>query len=319
MALVLLPAASWAQTDVQRLRGSFRTFAQWQQTVEDITETGEAAVPGLLALLKQGSAGKTLVEERQDKNAKVAALTIIGELGTLTALDDLETILTGSESSSLMFNTARAIGNIGRGNTFLRLKRILHQANLEKYQQNQRVKQAAIIAMGLCEDQRGIEILTEELHNRNNDALTIVFAGGSLGLLGSAEGLPMAKEGLNATEPEVRLAAIRALGLIPSQDCDNLLQPYTTSDTKMVFRKTASLSLAQQQCRSLGADERADLIKTYIDQNVGVNDFIQWGTRALKKINSTKSITILEEFAQRKEETQAPLRHAARMKLLTLQ
>ncbi|MCP3944271.1 MAG: hypothetical protein GY710_22725 [Desulfobacteraceae bacterium] len=318
LGLFIMPPISFAKGEVSRLKENFSSLEQYRNVIEDIADQGDSAVLELIELANEKTWTKSAKQIRKNRNAKVTALNLLGEIASASALDTLEQILIYSDNPSLIINSARAIGNTGGKKSFKILKKALRGANKGIYSRSNKIKQASIIAIGLCGDKRGIKLLRKELNNPDNSEITLIYTAGSLGLLGENEGFDIAAKGLKSLTPRIRLSSIRALGIIDTVSSEKLIEPFTFFDVKMTYKKTARLSMAQLECNKASKDKKAEMIQNYLTSNPKTTDFIQWGTRKLKKMNTDKSREILQDFSRLEAPKYSLLRHAAKIKLKTL-
>jgi HEAT repeat protein len=154
--------------------------------------------------------------------------------------------------------------------------------------------------------------------NLGNDEMIRIYAAGSLGLLGSKDGLDVATVGLDSSDEYVRLAATRALGLIESDSAIPALKKLTRPEVDYIYRKSAELSIAQIETAQLSDDNKIVYIQHQLVNHAQITDFVQWGTLKLKHMNSAKAKKALEDLTTDNSPDFDALRHAAKVRAKTM-
>lgn len=311
------PTMVMAQRPVQKLKGQFASFAEQSAAIEEIIDQGDGATPDLIALLGEESP-KDAYEARRHWDAKVTAMNILGEIKAQDALSILKDMLENSDSLSAINNAARTIGRIGGNKAYKILEEVYVNAQNFRYDQNDERLRAVIVGLGLCGNKKATPLLKEAMGNLNNDDMIRIYAAGSLGLLGSRDGLGVAAAGLNSDDPYVRLAATRALGLIGSSSAVPALSKLIRPDVDYVYRKSAQLSIVQIETEQLSDENKIAYIRNQLVNHPRITDFIQWGTQTLKKMNTPKAKKALLEIATDDAPEFEVLRNAARIRVKTM-
>ena len=313
------PAALLAKSSVQKLKDPVTQYAEYDLVVEEILNQGDPAVQDLIALLQEKISTADPDEARRHWGAQVCAMNLLGELKAKDALAVLKQLLENSDNLSAVYNAARAIGSIGGNNAFQILEEVFVNAGSLRYaDNNEERKKAAITGMGLCENKKAIPYLVAEMNNVNSDEVTRIYAAGSLGLLGVADGLNVATAGLGSDDEYVRMAAVRALGIIGSTSSIPELSALLGSNVSYVYRKTAKVAIFQIETAQLPDDQQVVYIQKQLMKNPKTTEFIQWGTLKLKKINSPAAKKALEEMAILDGEDFAALKQAAKVRAKTM-
>ncbi|MDO9265411.1 MAG: HEAT repeat domain-containing protein [Desulfosalsimonadaceae bacterium] len=307
------PGALLAKTSVQQLKEPVRNMAEYDLVFGEILDQGNAVVPDLMALLQEEAPASNTDAAKKHWAAKVTAMNILSELKAQDALVILKDMLENSDDLSAINNAARTIGNIGGNNAFKILESVLINAAASRYADNNAErKKAVILAMGLCENKKAIRYLMGELNDPNNDEVTRIYAAGSLGLLGGKDGLETAAGGLNSADPYVRMAAIRALGVIGSANSLPSLKGLTGNDVDYVYRKSANAAIFQIKTAQLPDDKKPAFIRQNLMENPGSTEFVQWGTLKLKKLGTPAAKKALLEMAALDDPDYGVLKSAAK-------
>jgi HEAT repeat protein len=315
MLLVLtVPFAAMAASSVSKLQHA-GSPSEYGAIFEEILDQGDASVNELLALLREDAPAADPAVMEKDWAAKVTAMNLLGEMKAQSALNLLGSMLENSDNVSAIYNSGRAIGRIGGPKAFIVLKDVLIETANSGDELNDARKKAAIIGLGLCEDEQAIPLLQDELNNSANTDTVRIYAAGSLGMLGSSDGLAVVKAGLDSDDAGVRLAAIRAMGMIAAPDSIADLADAVGPNEKFVPRKAAQLSVAQITAARLNGDEKVRFIEKELMKNSRDTAFIQWGTMQLKKIRSAAAMNALTRLAGQPGQEMAPLRQAARIRM----
>ena len=323
LALVLImglsaPAAVLAEKPVEKLKSRFASQSELNAIIEEIVDQGDSATPDLIALLAE-DAPKDAYTARQHWNAKVTAMNIMGETKAKESLDILQDMLENSDDLSAIYNAARTIGNIGGNRAYKILKEVYQNAENLAYQNlNDERLRAAILGMGLCGNKKAIPFLRDALENPNYSQMVRIYAAGSLGLLGSQDGLGIAQAGLSSDDPYVRLAATRALGLIGAASAIPDLNELALPEMDYVYRKSAALSIAQIETGQRSDADKVAFIRDQLIKHPRVTDFIQWGTLKLKKMNTPEAKQALLELAAEDAPEFEVLKHAAKIRAKTM-
>ncbi|MEW6076323.1 MAG: HEAT repeat domain-containing protein [Thermodesulfobacteriota bacterium] len=315
MLLILaVPLAAMADSAVSRLKHA-NTPAEYGAIFEEILDQGDASAGELLALLREDvPAGDPAVMQKAWE-AKVTAMNLLGEMKAQSALVLLGDMLKDSDNVSAIYNAGRAIGRIGGTNAFNILKNILAETAGADNELSEARKKAAIVGLGLCENEQAIELLRDELNNAANTDIVRIYAAGSLGMLGVNDGLDVVKARLDSEDADIRLAAIRALGLIGDADAIADLNNAVGPNGMAVPRRAAQLSVAQITAARMTGDEKVRFIEKELMKNSHDTAFIQWGTMQLKKIRSSASMNALASLAGQPGQEMAILRQAARIRM----
>ncbi len=209
------PGLVLAKSSVQKLKDPVTKFTEHDLVFEEIIDQGDQAVPELISLLQEEIISADPDEVRRHWGAKISAMNILSEFKAKDALSVLKDMLENSDDLSTIYNSARAIGNIGGNNAYKILEEVFINAGSFRYAENNlERKKAAIAGLGLCENKKAIPYLIAEMNNPNSDEICRIYAAGSLGLLGVNSGLGVAKAGLSSNDEYVRMASVRALGII---------------------------------------------------------------------------------------------------------
>lgn len=304
-------------TPSQKLKTNPQTIAEANAVIEEIIDQGGSAAPDLITFLtEQPPAGRETA--KQQWAAKVTAMNILGELKTQEALDILKDMLENSDSLSAVNNSARTIGRIGGNKAFRILEEVYVNAENGLYDQSGERLRAVIAGLGLCGNKKAAALLKTTMENPGNDPMIRIYAAGSLGLLGSKDGVDVATEGLHSNDPYVRLAAVRALGLIASPSAIPALKKLSGADVDYVYRKSARLSIAQIETEQLTDDNKIVYIQHQLVNHPQITDFIQWGTLRLKQMNTPQSKKALEALTTDDAPEFEVLRHAAKIRAKTM-
>ncbi|MBU2488391.1 MAG: HEAT repeat domain-containing protein [Proteobacteria bacterium] len=304
VSILCLPAMASAGPAVAKLKGPAAQTDQYGAIFEEVLAEGDAAVADLLALL----------EGPEALAAKVTAMNLLGELKAKDALEALAGILETSDNASLIVNAARAMGEIGGNRAFKLLADALDGANANRQADSATVKKAAILGLGLTGDKKAVNLLLAELDDYNNDEIVRIYAAGSLGLLGSDAGLDTATAGLDSADPSVRLASLRALGLIASAGSEAALDELAGPGSKFVVRNAARLALVQVKAARMGNGEKVGFLKDNLLGNPRASELVAWGTRELARTASKDAKDALKEMAGKQGPEYSALRRAARIK-----
>jgi HEAT repeat protein len=309
------PGALLAKTSVHKLKDPVRNMAEYDLVFEEVLDQGDTAVPDLMGLLREEAPVANADEAKKHWDAKVTAMNILSELKAQDALAILKDMLENSDNLSAITNAARTIGNIGGNNAFKILEEVLINAGASRYaDNNMERKKAVILAMGLCENKKAIPYLMGELNDPNNDEVTRIYAAGSLGLLGVQDGLDAATEGSNSADPYVRMAAIRAMGVIGSAASLSVLDAHTGPNVPYVYRKTAKAAIFQIETNQLPDDKKVDHIKRNLMKNPKSTEFVQWGTRKLKKLGTPAAKKALLEMSALNDPDYGVLKNASKVR-----
>ena len=311
------PGAALAGTSVQKLKDPAQNNSDYNAIFEEIISQGGSATSDLIALLAEKTP-LDLVEAKRHWGAKVTAMNILSELSAQEALDILKDMLENSDNLSVINNAARTIGRIGGNKAYQILEDVFVNAQNLRYTQNDARLRASIAGLGLCGNKKATGLLAGVMKNPNNDEIIQIYAAGSLGLLGSQDGLDAATAGLGSTDPYIRLAATRALGLIGSPSSVPALSKLTRPDVDYVYRKSAQLSIAQIETAQLPDDNKIVYIQHQLINHPQITDFIQWGTMKLKKMNTPKAKKALEDLTTGNAPDFEALRHAAKVRAKTM-
>lgn len=309
--------AAMSATPSQKLKTHPRNIAEANAVIEEIIDHGDSAAPDLIAFLaEQPPAGPEAAQRHWA--AKVTAMNLLGELKAQDALEPLKDILENSDSLSAINNSARTIGRIGGGKAFGILEEVYADAEKGLYDQGGERLRAVIAGLGLCGNKKAAALLKAAMENPGNDPMIRIYAAGSLGLLGSKDGLDVATEGLNASDPYVRLAAVRALGLIAAPSAVPALKKLSGANVDYVYRKSARLSIAQIETEQLTNDNKIVYIQHQLVNHPQTTEFVQWGTLRLKQMNTPKSKKALEDLTTDDAPEFEVLRHAAKIRAKTM-
>ena len=307
------PGALLAKTSVQKLKDPVRNMAEYDLVFEEILDQGDTAVPDLVGLLQEEVPTLNTDDAKKQWAAKVTAMNILSELKAQNSLVVLKDMLENSDNLSGINNAARTIGNIGGNNAFKILEGVLINAGASRYAANNvERKKAAILAMGLCDNKKAVPYLMGELNDPRNDEVTRIYAAGSLGLLGVKDGLGTAEEGLNSADPYVRMAAIRAMGVIGSAASLPALKGLTGNNVDYVYRKSASAAIFQIETEQLPDGKKPAFIQQNLMKNPGSTEFVQWGTLKLKKLGTPAAKKALLEMAAQNDPDHGVLKSAAK-------
>ncbi len=320
MILLVLSLTYCAQSTnhAQELKEPVNNTSEQDARFEEILDLGSMAVPDLVDLLNEQTETDSQAANRQ-WGAKVTAMNILSELKADEALPALLNMLETSDNLSAINNSARTIGRIGGNDAYIILVRVLNNLRYSKYTLNDERKRAVIAALGLCENKKAIPLLLEEMYNRNNSQIIRIYAAGSLALLGRNDGLQTATDGLSSFDTDIKLAAARALGLIGSQSSAAELTGSRMADLKYLHQKAVRLSLIQIEEKQRSGDKKVEFIKQQLMQNPKLTEMLQWGTMKLKKINSRESKKALHQFSVETATEYAILKHAAKIRLKTME
>lgn len=313
--ILSVPLSAMADNPVNKLKYATGNSAEYGAIFEEIMDQGVASVNDLLAMLRGDTPVGDQAAIKKDWAAKVTAMNLLGEMKAKPALDLLGDLLKNSDNISAIYNSGRAIGRIGGPNAFKILMDVLLEAANSGDELGDARKKAAILGLGLCEDDQAVSLLQDELNNPGNSETIRIYAAGSLGLFGINDGLGIVSAGLNSDDATVRLAAIRAIGIIGEAGSIAALNNMVGPDTKYVHRKAAQLSVAQIKAARMTGDEKVGFIKQELMKNSRDTAFIQWGTMTLKNTRSSAAIKALADLASRPGQEMASLRQAARIRM----
>lgn len=313
------PASLLAKSSVQKLKDPVTQYADYDLVVEEILNQGDQAALDLIALIQEKISTPDPDDARRHLGAQVCAMNLLGELKAKDALAVLKQLLESSDNLSIVNNAARAIGSIGGNNAFQILEEVFVNAGSLRYaDNNEERKKAAITGLGLCENKKAIPCLIAEMNNPNADEVTRIYAAGSLGLLGVADGLSIATAGLSSNDEYVRLAAVRALGVIGSSSSISNLTPLLNSNVSYTYRKNAKAAIFQIETAQQPDDKKVDFIQKRLMKEPKSTELVQWGTLKLKKINTPAAKKALETMSFQNGEDFAALKQAAKVRARTM-
>ncbi|MEW5734103.1 MAG: HEAT repeat domain-containing protein [Thermodesulfobacteriota bacterium] len=313
LILFMAPALCFAGPAKDRL-GRAANADDYAAAYEEIAGLGDAALADLLDVLAARVVAIDMRAAQKDRADKVTALNLLGEIKAQKALPVLAGILVSSDSASLVMNAARAIGNIGGNQAYKILADALDKAENGQVALPDAVRKAAVLGLGLCGDKKAADLLLAVLNDEASPEALRIYAAGSLGLLGDDSGLGLAREGLNSMDPDVRLAAMRALGAIGAEAALSDLSFYAGQDAKFVERSAAGLAVVQIKCANMAQGKKAGFILNELVKTPRASELIAWGTRELKSMGTPEAKSALAELAGKKGPEFAALNRAARIK-----
>ena len=314
-----MPPCLFAQDLVSRLRDPSTPKNEYPGIIEQIAKQGKQIAPELAAFLKEPNKARSDSEQKQEMGAKQIAMDMLAEMKAEEGLDPLKDMIDGSDDLSLIYNSARAAGRIGGNKSSAVLKQILNNADKKRStdsRSNHR-KLAAVLGLGLCGDKETIPLLKQEFLNEQNDDKTRIYAAGSLGLMGVADGLGFVTAKVRSDDPDVKLAAIRVLGAIASPSSLNVLNEVIKTE-KYVYQESARTAIAQIEAMRLSGDAQVSFIRQKISDNPGNIEFVMWGTGKLKEMNTESSRNALKALGESALPEMAFVSHIARIKLSTM-
>ncbi len=312
--LLVLPAAAFAGSPVSRLKDTFTSYNAYEDALEAIVDQGAAAIPELMAIAGQDAPADPAAALAHHR-ARATAIQLLGDQNAVAALPLLTQILRTSTDVSAVNNAARAIARMGGASAYKILADTLALVNKSPDALFVERKKAVIVGLGLVGDKKAIPLLTAELNNAKNSLLVRIYAAGSLGLLGRQDGKALVTAALDSADPNVRLAAIRALGLIGSSTSTADLSSFTIPQEHRVIRQAAMLALSQIKAHGQPEASRAAFIKQEIMRNFGAADFVQWGTMSLKRMNTAEARQALKDMSGLTAPDYQHLRRAARLRM----
>ncbi len=319
LVLLLLPVAISAKSSVQDLKSMKFGPKEAPQIIEKIIEKRAESVPELIEMLKDTKDTKKLLMSRDDllkeKYARITAINLLGELQEKESLNSLKLLLMRSENPSYIFNSARAIGNIGGLKAFKILSKALIKSSVSKKSNSIYIKKASILGLGLCGSKLAIPLLTKELNDHRNEQIIRIYAAGSLGLLGSDRGLYIAQDGLTSSDAQVKMRSIQALGLIGNDISNQDLEYFIGEKTKYSYRKAAKLAISQIKYRKMKTGEKVKFLKDILKRYPKRAAYINWGMRKLSKMKTKESTKALTELSKEEKTGYRFLKQAARIKL----
>ena len=124
----------------------------------------------------------------------------------------------------------------------------------------------------------------------------------------------MATAGLDSSDPSVRLAALRALGLIGSLDSEAALDDLAGPGSKFVVRSAAGLALVQIKAARMADGEKVLFLKDKLLNTPRASELVAWGTRELARMATREAKDALKEMAGKEGENYSALARAARIK-----
>lgn len=313
-----LSVPAMAKKPVEKLKDPVKNFTEYDARFEAILDLGISVIPDLIELLAEDEDSLNEEDAKRLWGAKVTAMNILSELNAKEALNILKDMLENSDDLSAINNAARTIGRIGGNQAFKILQEVFINAQNFQYSYNEDRKRAVIAGLGLCGNKKAAGLLLDAMSNYNNDEIIRIYAAGSLGLLGSNDGLDIATAGLTSDNPYVKLAAIRALGLIGSATSVSSLTDSTDPHIKYIYRKAAKLAVTQIEAEQLSGNDQIQFIYDQLVKHPKVTEFVLWGTMKLKKINSPGAKKVLKQLSNENAPEFAVLKHAAKMKLKTM-
>jgi len=324
MLLVLLmtafvPPCLSAQDLVGRLTDPATPKNEYPGIIEQIAGQGKQMVPELAAFLKETSKARSDSEQKQEMGAKQIVMDMLAELKAEEGLDPLKDMFEGSDDLSLIYNSARAAGRIGGKTGSAVLQQLLNNADKRRStdSRSSHRKLAAVLGLGLCGDKETVPLLKQEFLNGQNDDKTRIYAAGSLGLMGIADGLEFVTAKVGSDDPDVKLAAIRALAAIASPSSLNVLNEVVKTE-KYVYQEAARIAVAQTEAMQLSGDAQVSFIRQNISDNPGNIEFVLWGTGKLKDMNTESSRNALKALGESALPEMAFVSHTARIKLSTM-
>ena len=311
--LFLVPALSFAG-QAKGLLDRADNPAAYAAAYEEIAGLGDSAVDDLVDVLAARAVAIDMRAAQKDRADKVTALNLLGEVKAKRALPVLAGVLATSDSPRLVMNAARAIGNIGGPQAYKSLAEALQAAAAGQVANPEAVQKAAVMGLGLCGDKKAEKLLLSELNDAANPEALRIYAAGSLGLLGNAAGLALARAGLDSMDPNVRLAAMRALGAIGEEAALSDLSFYAGPDAKFVERSAAGLAVVQIKAAKMDKAQKAAFLKDEMVKKPQASELVAWGTRELKNMDGSEAQDALQELAGKKGSEFAGLARAARIK-----
>ncbi len=309
------PLSATAGNAVSELKNAVGNDAKTGAVFEAILDNGAVAVNDLIALLRESAPAGDRIAEKKDWAAKVTAMNLLAEMKARPALDVLEDMLNNTDNVSAVYNAARTIGRIGGPNAFKILEAALLSTGRPTDDLAYARKKAVIVGLGLCENDQAVPLLQNEMNNSDNDIIIRIYAAGSLGMLGFGDGLDLVTAALNSSDVTVRLAAIRAAGIIGQietvAELNRAVGPYAS----FVQRRAVLTSIAQIRAGRLTGDEKVRFIENALMNNSRNTALIQWGTMQLKKARSAAAMSALSNLAAQPGPDMAALRRAARIRM----
>ncbi|MCI5157088.1 MAG: HEAT repeat domain-containing protein [Candidatus Electrothrix sp. AUS1_2] len=289
--------------------------AEKLQSVDEMLEHGEKAVPALIKILQTRAASPSSTESLEEWRHTVNVMDMLAEWKAEQALDVLNQMVTTSDDLSAIYNAARTIGKIGGNTAFTTLTAVLTEPDNPQDENVTHRKRAAILGLGLCGNTKAVPLLIQEMQDKENDDLIRVCAAGSLGLLGDQSGLQIALEGTDSTDPEIRLRSIEMLGAIAAPSAVEHLEGIINSQAPYVYKLAAKTSMMMIEAQQLSDQEQIKYLSENLVKFHRITAFVWWGTSRLKALNTEESRKVLQALTKAEEPF---LRDTARLKLQTM-
>ncbi|MBF0102660.1 MAG: HEAT repeat domain-containing protein [Desulfobacterales bacterium] len=307
-----------AQNAIDRLATPAGSIQDYQLAIEEIVDQGQTGIPELVNFIEAQPRARDANTLKQDWDAKVTAMNLLGEFRSEDSLDVLENMLMNTDNLSAINNSARTIGRIGGKRALSILKNVLVSCNQGTLSICEYRKRAAIVGLGLCGNPDAVPLLKAELTNESNDMVMRIYAAGSLGLLGVSDGFELALIGLNSDDNKVRLSSIQALGLIGDSRALSAIEVFDQPDTTYMYRSTAKLAKTQIKASKMSTDDQVNFIYDELLQHPRTTEYIIWGTSKLKELNTPKAKESLKQLSGLTDNAFFTLRHAAFVKIKTM-
>lgn len=312
---IMLPTVAMANFTADLLASTYRKPTDRHANLLSIIENRDNAIGDLRNIVKSKRTVKlSAYEERKEMDSRVTAINLLGELKDNKSLVELNRLLISSDDPSLIFNSARSMGKISGKEAFVLLSRALLLSLNKSDERNEFIKKATVLGLGICGQKQAVPLLKKVLKNPKNNQLLKIYAAGSLGLLGSEEGLDIATNGVQSSNSQIRQRSIQALGLIGNQSSQKILQKEIQSK-KFFIKNTASLALARVEYRHIADGDKVGFIKKQLEQHPRNQAFIGWGTRNLSKIDTFESLDVLEKYSRQENKRLQRLKNAAEIQL----
>jgi HEAT repeat protein len=218
-----------------------------------------------------------------------SAVDYLGKVKAAAAVEPLQALLRSAERR-FMAVSLRALGRIGGGNPGIAggIAEYLidYDENRDIGDENRR---ELIVALGDTGSRKGIPLLAEIVENPDERATIKMAALGALSKIGDPEGLEAVLAGVSSTDPNVRAAAVSALGPFSGSEVDQaILEAFRDSyyRTRIGAAQAAGARKLTAAVPYLGYRAEQDEVPQVKDEAI----------RALGAIGNAESMTILENL-----------------------
>ncbi|TCW61369.1 HEAT repeat domain-containing protein [Treponema sp. J25] len=159
----------------------------------------------------------------EKKETVIQALTYLGVRKEQNALESIKKVAE-SEETSLVSAAIKALGSIGSDSEEKeKLGRYLREYYETKASEKEEIKNQIIQALGVLQDKSSASFISEIAKNNDERPVRRIQALGALQALQVQETLPTILEALRSADPNVRAAAVGALGPFSGPEVDQAI------------------------------------------------------------------------------------------------